>query len=252
MAFYANSCIGCFHCIDVCPLNAAVKNRDRRIDHARCDNCGICTKECPAGSLVLIGKEWRSGELTDEIIKDFDFFKNSNGGITLSGGEPLLQADFLKEFLPGIKTRGIHVTLETCGFAKWEKLQDLISLVDLIYFDLKHMDNKQHKLFTGHDNSLILENFIRLSGKFPLVRARMPLIPGVNHDEKNLADTCGFLLRNGHDTIHCLPFHAMGESKLNAIDTFMKPMGKTPLSQEHLTGIKEFFIKEGVNAVIYE
>ena len=138
------------------------------------------------------------------------FFYFLRGGVTLTGGEPMLQAAFLEGFLPSLKGDGIHVTLETCGHFTWADMERIAPFLDLIYFDLKQMDSARHESYTTRGNELILDNFRRLAAVFPHVQPRMPVIPGCNDDEKNIVATAAFLHECAMETIHCLPYHRMG------------------------------------------
>ena len=127
-----------------------------------------------------------------------------------------------------------------------------LKVLDLIYYDIKHMNSEQHRKFTGHDNKLILENFMRLSEKFKELQARMPIIPGMNDDINNIRETASFLKKQGKETIHCLPYHQFGEAKLNRINSGQKSLGLKSRSSEDLVYVKEAFQKEGINASIYD
>mmetsp|Transcript_4891 Transcript_4891/g.2728 ORF Transcript_4891/g.2728 Transcript_4891/m.2728 type:complete len:199 (-) Transcript_4891:2438-3034(-) len=198
----------------------------------------------------MIGKTIDVNSLADEALKDKDYFLDSNGGITLSGGEPMIYAKFLEKFLP--KLKNIHVTIETCGVFKYKQIKKIIPYLDLIYFDIKLMDSHLHKKYTGRDNNLILENFSNLSKSFKNLQARMPIIPGINDNRKNITATANFLKEHRHKTIHCLPYHNMGEAKLLRIDTKMKSMNLKSSDADALVPIRKIFNKEGINAVIYD
>jgi pyruvate formate lyase activating enzyme len=200
----------------------------------------------------MVGKFWNPDELLEEILKDIDYFEESGGGITLSGGEPLLQSGFLKIFLPLVKEKGIHINLETCGMAMWKKVEETLPWLDLIFYDIKHMDSKIHKKHTGCGNRLILDNFVRLAKRFNNLQARMPVVPGINDTPENIRATAFFLLENLHDSIHLLPYHNMGEAKLERINTRQKTMNLKSMKADDLKKIKDLFEKENVHAVLYD
>lgn len=252
MAFYGQSCQGCLACREACPRGAIVEGDEQRIDYARCDACGACVEACPTGSLRLIGRRWSAPELAEEVCKDADFFADSGGGVTLSGGEPVLQAGFLGGFLPRLRERGVEVNLETAGHYPWERLEGLLPLVDLIYFDLKHMDDAAHQWHTGSSNQRILENFARLAAAGAPLQARMPLIPGVNDDPGNIAATARFLRQQGQDSIHCLPYHPWGEAKLPRIASRLAPLGLARQEPEQLNHTAELFEEHHVHALLYD
>lgn len=252
MAFYAESCQGCLSCRQVCPREAILEGDTARIEFSRCDACGQCVPACPTKSLRQIGQEWSPDRLVEEVVKDRDFFQDSGGGVTLSGGEPVLQQGFLKECLPGLKEQGIHINLETAGKYPWERLAGLLDHLDLIFFDLKHMDDASHKVLTGASNQTILENFTRLAGEGTPLTARMPLIPGMNDAPENLRATARFLRTQGQDTIHLLKHHNLGEAKLPRIKSPLEPLGLPRLGDEDYDQILATFAREGIHAVLYE
>jgi len=252
MAFIAERCKGCFQCADACEKTAILRSADVRIDYSRCNVCGRCAEVCPANSLTLVGRRRPLDALMGEVLRDQDFFLDSGGGITLSGGEPLLQWHFLEDFLPQVKQRDIHVTLETCGYFDWVHIQPLLPFLDLIYFDLKHMDTKIHRRYTGAGNRRILDNFARLSGASPPLVPRMPIVPGVNDSKENISETARFLLRHGHHSIHGLPYHGLGANKIRWINTSLQPLHLSSLDAAACAPIKRTFEKEGIHAVIYD
>ena len=195
---------------------------------------------------------WSIDALVQEILRDKDYFEESRGGVTLSGGEPMMQAGYVEQLLPRLKEAGIHTNMETSGMFQWEQIEPLLPHLDLIYFDLKHMDGECHKRFTRQDNQVILSNFARLSEIFPSLQARMPIIPGMNDDLENVTATARFLTRHGHHTIHCLPYHNLGEAKIPRIDTPLSPLGLKSSSSDNLKRVKSTFEERRVHALIYD
>jgi pyruvate formate lyase activating enzyme len=251
MAFYRERCQACFRCEAVCPEQAITRRPEARIDFARCSACGACAAVCDPQAIVMIGQRWTVDRLVVEIEKDRDFFEDSDGGVTFSGGEPMGQHAFLARLLPPLKACGRHVTLETCGVFAWNRLEALLPHLDLIYFDLKHMAPDIHTALTGMDNTLIQENFRRLSPRFSHLRARMPLVPGINDDETNLRATARFLRTHRHDRIHCLPYHHLGEAKLPRLQTDLKPLNVARMTSERFDWVKDLFSQEGIHADVY-
>jgi pyruvate formate lyase activating enzyme len=200
----------------------------------------------------MVGKEWNADDLLTEILKDRDYFDESGGGITLSGGEPLMQSTFLKTFLPLVKQKGIHINLETSGMAAWNRMEEIIRWLDLIFYDIKHMDSGIHEKHTGCGNQIILDNFTRLAKRFSNLQARMPVIPGENDTLDNIRATADFLKENHHDSIHLLPYHNMGEAKLKRINTRQKPMNLESMKADALENTKALFEKENIHAVLYD
>lgn len=252
VAFFAHSCVLCQACRAVCPKAAILTGPERRIDPSLCDACGNCVASCLTGALRMIGKTWGAAGLLAEVRKDRDFFSSSGGGVTLSGGEPMLQASFLEGFLPSVKGDGIHVTLETCGHFYWAEMERIAPFLDLIYFDLKQMDPARHESCTTRGNGRILENFRRLSAVFPHVQPRMPVIPGINDDENNICATAALLHECAIDTIHCLPYHRLGEAKLGRFGMGIPRPDLNIPRRPDLMPVVERFAREGIHVVAYD
>lgn len=252
IAFYAEQCIQCFACQKACSFDAVIKQKTERIDPDKCTACGDCVSVCDNNALRLIGKNWKPKELLNEILSDRDFFIESNGGITLSGGEPLVHADFLSLFLPLVKKKNIHVNLETCGMFAYPEIKKILSCIDLVYYDLKIMDPKTHKKYTGASNTEILKNFGKLVNDFPALQARMPVVPGINDSDENISRTAKFLKKYKKSSIHLLLFHNMGQAKIQRINADIKPFEIKSDSDKALKSAKQRFEQEDVNAIIYD
>lgn len=248
IAFYARHCGGGLSCKNVCPENAILDSMEQRVDFNRCTTCGQCVSQCENGALKIIGSYWDADALLAEIQKDLDFFIDSGGGITLSGGEPAMHLPFLKEFLPKVKEQGIHVNMETCGMFQWWEMESLLPFLDLIYYDLKIMDPPLHKQYTGQENLPVLENFIKLSAAFPALQARMPVIPGINDDSGNILAMARFLKTCGKRRIHLLRYHNLGEAKLPTIHTRQQPLELENPPQDYLDQVAAWFEENGIDA----
>jgi pyruvate formate lyase activating enzyme len=164
----------------------------------------------------------------------------------------MLQGNYLAGLLPRLKQAKIHVNLETCGVFRWEQIEPLLPYLDLIYFDLKLMDAEAHRRLTGQGNQIILENFARLASSFAALQARMPIVPGMNDDAENIAATARFLTRHRQQTIHCLPYHNLGEAKIPRLDTALEPLGLPSLAACELEPIKNAFETRGIHAIVYD
>ncbi|MHC1591001.1 MAG: glycyl-radical enzyme activating protein [Candidatus Helarchaeales archaeon] len=213
-------CIGCGTCVKICPEKAIVPTPEGLVtDRDKCKNCGACARACPSGARELIGREISAEDLLEEVLKDKPFYENSGGGVTLTGGEPTLQHQFLLEFLPLLKKNGIHVALDTCGLVKWEKLEQLLKWVDLILYDLKVIDEKKHEQLTGVSNKLILENLKRLDETGVKIWIRIPVIPTFTASEENIRGIGSFLQPLKHiERVDLLPFHKLGIPKYEKLD----------------------------------
>ena len=252
VAFYRENCAFCFACKDVCPLSAIVESAGVRIDFDKCNACGKCVSKCMNNALRLVGTNWKASALLDEILKDKDFFDDSEGGITLSGGEPTLYTEFLREFLPLVKNEGVHVNMETSGMFKWNNIESILSFLDLIFYDLKLMDSKMHQTYTGIDNRTIMENFEKLAGTVPNLSVRMPVIPTINDTPDNIAATARFLKENSLQSIHLLPYHSLGEAKLARIKTDLEPLNLPTDNADYVLSAKNQFEDHGICVILYD
>jgi len=198
-----NRCIGCKTCLEVCPENAlAFTPEGNTVDRRKCNGCGICADECPSTALELLGQSWNLEDLYAEVVKDKTYFEKSDGGVTLGGGEPLLQSDFCRSLLRRLKENAIHTAVDTCGLCSRKALDRILPYTDLVLYDLKEIDPQKHKLFTGSDNHNILENllyireFMQSEGKPEALWIRTPVIPGATASDENIRAIGQFMADN--------------------------------------------------------
>jgi pyruvate formate lyase activating enzyme len=211
-----SKCIGCGYCFKACPLsNHVMEASGERIFHrARCQRCGICAEKCYAGAIELIGREMSVEEVLADVEKDRPFYETSGGGMTLSGGEPLFQFDFTRALLREAKRRELHTCIETCGFAPFELLEQLVPFVDLFLYDCKETDPVRHREYTGVPREVIVENLVRLDRLGAKTVLRCPIVPGLNARDDHLAGIAA--LANRLDNIrevHIMPYNPLGKSK---------------------------------------
>jgi pyruvate formate lyase activating enzyme len=251
-AFYEELCRGCFVCADACPSGAILRGGGERIDRELCSACGECAEACPSGALRLVGKAWGAESLAAFLLRDRDFFAESGGGVSLSGGEPMLKAAFLAELCRILKASGVHVTLETAGHFDPSSIEALRGLIDLVYFDLKHADTAEHERLTGAGNERVLACLGRFVDLGFRVQPRMPLIPGANDGEANLRATARIIKAAGLISVHCLPYHALGESKRARLGYGRSVFVAQPPSREDMERVRAIYIEEGIDAVVYE
>jgi pyruvate formate lyase activating enzyme len=249
IAYFKDKCIGCGKCAEVCPQKAIsyLKDKGLVIDRKKCDNCGLCAEVCVAGSKVLIGRSMTCDEIIAEVRKDTAFYQLSAGGITISGGEPALQSDFLIELLTKCRGQGLNTAMETSGYAVWTNLKGIARHIDLIFYDLKHMNPLKHKKLTGVGNELILENLEKLSRLNKPMIVRVPLIPGCNDSLNNIESTIKFVKRL--DNIHrleVLPYHRLGKAKYESLDREYQLEELLPPVRKNLDWIVELGVKKGV------
>lgn len=214
LMYFPLDCRHCLMCLSQCPTQAlTLVDETVVIDRRRCDMCGACWQSCHAGGLRVIGNRMSVAEVMDVVRRDRVFYERSEGGVTLSGGEPLAQPEFCLALLTACRSEGLHTTIETSGFQRWEVLHAIISQVDLVLLDVKVVDGEAHLRLTGVPNSLIFANARRIIelGK-PLIM-RVPVVPGQNDTLANIRDTAVLAADLGARELHLLPYHRLGEAK---------------------------------------
>lgn len=208
MMIYKSKCTSCGKCVSVCPNHLEA-----------CDFCGKCEILCPNDARKVCGKEYTPEEVLNEVIKDKTFYDTSKGGVTFSGGECMLQIDFLSETLKLCKENGLHTAVDTAGCVSWEHFQKILPYTDLFLYDIKCFDEEKHKNYTGVSNKLILENLKKLSDTTDKeIIIRIPVIHGVNDDENEMGMIADFLRVIRYKAVELLPYHKMGEHKYDALN----------------------------------
>lgn len=244
--YYEDKCILCLTCKHICKFDAIeIKKNKISIDTKKCTLCGDCTDNCPTTALKMVGKFYDVDELVEEVLKDKSFFEDG-GGVTISGGEPFLQYEFLIELLKALKEENVHIALDTTGFTEEEKLIETTKYVDLYLYDIKHMDSGKHKAYTGVGNEKILKNLKSLDKHGGKIALRLPIIPSINDDEENIKRTIEFIktLRNVV-SVDLLPYHSMMVDKYKRLNMpFFVSHIKEPTNEE-MEKLKETFEKEG-------
>lgn len=215
LVWYRVKCQGYGDCVMACPNGALMpKPEGMDVDRGRCRGCGICARACPTGALEVLGRELTSVELAAELARDAEFFKTSGGGVTFSGGECLAQPDFLFETATLLRGQGIDVAVDTSGLASRSVFERALELADLILYDIKLIDPERHRVATGADNRLILENARLLARSGRRFWVRFPVIPGWTDDEENVRAVSMFVAREmpGAERVDFLAYNNLCES----------------------------------------
>ncbi|MBN1473722.1 MAG: glycyl-radical enzyme activating protein [Syntrophaceae bacterium] len=245
------NCRLCGACVPACPQGAirVSKKTGRIIDRQKCDLCLKCVDSCLYESLLRCGTSMTVSQVLAEVLQDRIFYNNSGGGVTLSGGEPLAQPDFTRELLAACKQEGLHTAIETAGIASWDEMASVLDFVDLVLFDVKHLDDKIHKKTTGVGNALILENLRKAAGLCQLW-LRVPLISGFNDSTIHIQNVAKLGLEVKASKISLLPYHEGGKAKsLQQGMAYAFPEGRAP-GEKHVEALRRLIEATGVPASV--
>lgn len=259
---FTNKCISdekCGDCKNVCPSKNSLNFKNGKlnsIDYTQCKNCFKCVNVCPSDAIKQWGKLMTVEECMKEVLKDKGFFQKSNGGVTISGGDPILQSDFVIELLKNCKENDIHTCLESTFYGQWSSFKKILEYTDLIISDLKHMDRYKHKKYTGAYNDLILENLKKLIKENKEIILRIPVIPNINDDMENIKATADYIIEelgNNIKVLQLLSFMHLGEEKYHSLglDYKMKNIHfDRTIFQTNISKIADYFKSRGINCFI--
>lgn len=252
LLYFRSNCRLCRRCVTVCPAQALTGEADGIVlDRERCRACGRCASQCVSGGLRFTGYYTTVEEVMAEVAQDLAFYRESGGGLTLSGGEPTRQPEFACELLKWAHRRlGVDTVIETCGLQETEAFLAVLEHTDLVYFDLKHMRDDMHRRFTGAGNALILHNAQVALGSGKKVVFHLPIIPGWNDDEANILATARFIRENGGSELELLPYHALGAAKHRALGRTYELEAVKPPSAERMRELADLAAGAGINVSV--
>ena len=259
LLYQRSRCRECYQCIQACPEGSITTDneivseiRGIKVNRGLCRECFSCTQVCFTEALRTAGAYKTVDEIMNIIEQDIPFYRNSGGGVTISGGEPLFQADFVLRLIRQCHRKEIHIALETTGYGEYNKLEEMANLVDLIFYDIKLMDSNLHRKYTGKSNELILNNLKALcidSKIADKILIRIPCIPNINDAPEQIIETANFVLGLGIKRIELLPYNVMAHSKYEWVDR-PYPLGEIESrSQDHYRDLKDMVARTGIDVI---
>ncbi len=256
LAYNRNKCLSfeaCGRCLKVCPTGAVKRGAESRIQIERksCTECLACARVCPARALNVLGERMRANQVIDQVEEDSLFYSRSGGGLTLSGGEPMDQPEFSLSLLKEAKRRRINTAMETCGLCRWPPLKSACGHLDHLLYDVKTMDSKKHRIFTGHPNQVILKNLASVRENFPdlPISVRTPVIPGFNDRVEEIRAIAGHICAMAKMCYEVLPYHRMGKSKYEYLGLTYPMEGNEKLNESAMGGIQTMLRSEFTNLI---
>lgn len=262
LGVYNSKCIGsekCNSCYNVCPIEGALVFKDGKlisIDETKCINCLACVNECPSDAIKQWGQIMDVEQCMIEIRKDMGYYQRSGGGVTVSGGEPLVQSDFVLNLFKACHKEGISTCCESSLNVHWKQIANVLPYTDIVIADIKHMDTYIHKKYTGAYNELILENLKKIVEEDKDLILRIPIIPDVNDDMKNIVATADFIineLKGRIRTLQLLSFMRLGEEKYESLNMEykMKDLELNRIEfQSNINEIAKYFNNRGINCMV--
>lgn len=244
LAYNKNNCIGtlqCGLCLQACRYGV-IEDEEQKVGVNRelCMNCGACTKVCPSKALEVLGKYMHVNDVLKIVEEDSVFYSRSGGGLTLSGGEPLLQPEFACELLEKAKNRGLDTAIETSGYAQWQNIEKICQHIDTVFYDIKCIDSDKHKSFTNVSNERILHNFQKLCRSYPEIPVivRTPVIPGFNDTKEDILAIINFIRGIPNVKYELMPYHRFGEAKYGYLGKNYPLMGVQSPTKEQMESLQ--------------
>lgn len=249
--FFQERCTFCGKCFTVCPTKARSPNKPQSIDRQLCNVCGECAASCPSETLRIVGKILTVNEVYGEAMKDDVFYRNSGGGVTLSGGEPLIYLDFCKELIQKLHMSSVNVAVETCGFVPEKSIHSIMDDIDLFLYDIKYFDSGKHEELTGLPNELILSNAKLLAESDCTIIFRIPLIYGINDDFEDMKKRATFIseFRRRGISVELLQYNPLADAKYHKLGLEYKVEAKRmDIGQEeqYIKELQELFLKNDI------
>jgi len=251
MMISKDKCTLCGRCISRCS-SGVIKISDGKLvnDFEKCTLCGNCTDFCVNNAREMVGEDLTSDQILKEIEKDRVFYDQSKGGVTFSGGEAMCQIDELEKLARSCKERGISVAVDTCGYVPFESFEKILDYVDVFLYDIKLMDAELHKKYVGTDNVLILENLVKLSDRGANINLRIPVICGINDDDKSMESIIKFIENTNISNVNLLPYHDIAKNKYYKLGKEYKEDLMHKPSEERMSELKKMFEKYGYKVKI--
>ncbi|WP_378954763.1 glycyl-radical enzyme activating protein [Pelosinus sp. sgz500959] len=245
--FVERNCLRCKRCAEVCPLGAIEFTPIFKRNSEKCVQCESCIDVCCSNALIMSGRLQSVDQVINELAKDNIHYRRSGGGITLSGGEPLFQAEFSHQILKACKAKGWHTAMETTGFANERALELVLPWLDLVLLDIKHLDDQKHQSYVGQSNQLILKNAETIGNyRVPIV-VRVPVIPGFNDNRKAIQEIAEFARSIKQVTeLHLLPYHRLGEQKYQYLERKYEMEMVKPLTKDQLSELRDVAVAAGL------
>lgn len=251
LMFTRSKCVSCQRCGEVCPSGVhTFDGAQHTVAFSQCTLCGKCIAACHYNALMIMGREYSVEEILKIAEKDKRYYDLTGGGVTLSGGEPTMQSDFVAALAGELHEAGLHVALDTSGYAEPDIFRGLMDNIDLFLYDIKHMDSEKHREYTGVPNTPILSNLAELAKAGKEIRVRYPLIPGYNDDEENLSAMAAYLNTLGISEVDVLPYHTYGLGKAKSILAKLPYIELEKPSDEYIESKAAYLVSSGIKANI--